>query len=144
MWKGITEEQKSVLQLINKLTDDEDFRQELWVDYLTTGSTAFSDNLEKIKFDTERDHKLAAIIMELATSDSPQAVQIQEVIDSLTDLERSIVSCLLIDLNIEQISWYKEIAPVRILQVITTIRNNSNWKEVWRLRDVLQTKNATD
>ena len=140
----MSEEQKAILLEINKLTNDEDARQELWVQYLTTGSLSFTEKLEKLKFDPEQDRELAALIMQLMTSQSPEAEAMQDVVHSLTDLERSIVACLLIHLDIEQISWYKELAPIRVMQVIATIRNNSKWKEVWRLRDVSQTKNATD
>lgn len=138
MWKEMTEDQKTILLAINKLTNDEDIRQELWVEYLTTGSLSFTENLEKHKFNTEQNYELAALIMQLMVSKSPEAQAIQDTIDSLTDLERSIVACLLIHLDIEQISGYKELAPIRVMQVIATIRNNSNWKEVWRLREQLR------
>lgn len=134
----MTEDQKTVLLVINKLTNDEDIRQELWVEYLTTGSLSFTENLEKHKFNTEQNYELAALIMQLMVSKSPEAQAIQDTFDSLTDLERSIVACLLIHLDIEQISGYKELAPIRVMQVIATIRNNSNWKEVWRLREQLR------
>lgn len=134
----MTEDQKTILLAINKLTNDEDIRQELWVEYLTTGSLSFTENLEKHKFNTEQNYELAALIMQLMVSKSPEAQAIQDTIDSLTDLERSIVACLLIHLDIEQISGYKELAPIRVMQVIATIRNNSNWKEVWRLREQLR------
>jgi hypothetical protein len=134
----MTEEHKAVLLEINSLTNDEDTRQELWVQYLTTGSLCFIEKLEKIKFDSEQDYELAVLIMQLITSESSEVEAIQEAVCSLTDLERSIVACLLIHLDIEQISWYKELAPIRVMQVIATIRNNSKWKEVWRLREKLK------
>lgn len=144
MLKGLTGEQNKILQEINKLSNDEDVRQELWVQYLTTGCLPFSAKLEKIKLDSEHDLELAQLIMQLMTSTSPQSAEIQEIIHSLTDLERSIVACLLIHLDVHRISWYKDISPIRISQVIATIRNNSRWEEVWRLRDDSQMQNVTD
>lgn len=131
MWKGITEAQKLILLEINELTEDEDLRQELWVQYLTTGSLSFIEKLDKMKLDPERDQELAALIMELATNESSQVAQIKDAIDSLTDLERSVVACLLIDLDIVQISKFKQISYIRIMQVVATIRYNSKLRALY-------------
>ena len=131
MWKEMTEEQKLILLEINRLTEDEDLRQELWVQYLSTGGLPFSERLQKMNISPDSDQELAAFILELITSTSPNATQIQEVIASLTDLERSVMACLLIHLDIEQISQFKQISPIRILQVITTIRYNTKLRIVY-------------
>lgn len=134
-----------ILQLINNLTNDDDLRQELWLHYLSGNHpSSFTSHLQKIKLESSQYQKLQETIWQFITNDDPTAEQVVDIVNQLTDLERSIVALLMIGVSVEHISRYKAISPIRINQAISAIRNNTNWEKIWHSNDRSQTKKDTD
>lgn len=119
-----------ISNLINRLTNDEDHRQQLWVYYLNGNSpSTFVDYLERlIKYSVSETSLQARIYT--VVSDTPSD-RFYDLLSRLSPLEQSIVSLLALGLSIGEISAYKGISIIRIRQVISVIRDNSCWKELY-------------
>lgn len=118
-------ETSRVLSTINLLTQNNDHRQELWVLYLS-GSTlsSLSDHLELIELRDDVDRALSFLVKELQTSP-----KVTEMLLAFTETERSVACLLMLGLSIDEISKYKETSPIRVKQVIQSIRCNPRWNK---------------
>jgi hypothetical protein len=119
---------QQVSGLINKLTNDEDMRQDLWVSYLSgTPIESFESRLECIKVEYSDDTELQKSIWSLIQN--PPSEELSYILDlNFTDFERNIIFCLIIGLSANEISNLKGISEVRIRQSIATIRYNAIWE----------------
>lgn len=131
MWKVLettVEPTTLVNNLINCITGDEDFRQELWVHYLNGNSIeTFSSHLEKIKVEYSDDQALKSSIQQMLQN--PPSDKLMSILEKLTDLERSVVCLLILGVEVTDISKLKSISEVRIRQVIVTLRYNDIWSK---------------
>lgn len=119
-----------VSNLINCLTTDEDLRQELWLHYLSGNQTeSLSSYLNKLKIQYSEDEQLRAAMWQLLKT--PLSPNLLKVMEHFSDFERSIMCLLMLGLSVEKIAEYKGINEVRIRQVVSTIRYNSNWVEYY-------------
>ena len=109
------------------MTDNEDYRQDLWVHYLSGDSSAsFSSHLDQIKL-VRTEHEVLQQKIWQFINDSSYA-KILEIIVDFSEFEKSIIVLLVMGLNVESISRYKHIDEIRINQAISAIRENSVWK----------------
>jgi hypothetical protein len=135
--------QSQIFQIINGLTSDEDYRQELWCHYLSGDSSAMlSDRLTKIKQDSENYDRLQEAIWVLYKN--PPSPELLDFLRSFSEFEQSIMFLLLMGFSANEVSEYKDISLVRIRQIIVAIQNNPVWEDRWHLNETLQTKNDTD
>lgn len=125
------EPDKTVSELINCLSNDEDVRQDLWVHYLSgTPVESLEARLSRIQAEYAEDARLQHAIWNLAKN--PPREELSKLIEiNFTDYERSIICCLMLGLNSSKISEIKGISQVRIRQTIATIRYNKCWEEFY-------------
>jgi hypothetical protein len=117
-----------VSNLINCITTDEDFRQELWVHYLSGNNIeTFSSHLEKIKIEYSDDEKLKQAIHQMLQN--PPSDNFMLFLDNFSDFERSIICLLILGIDVTDISKLKSISEVRIRQAITSLRYNTIWSK---------------
>lgn len=122
---------KTVSELINCLSNDEDVRQDLWVQYLSgTPTESLEARLSRIQAEYTEDAKLQHAIWNLINN--PPREELSDLIQKyFTDYERSIICCLMLGLNSNRISEIKGISQVRVRQTIATIRYNKCWEEFY-------------
>jgi hypothetical protein len=117
--------------LINQLTQDEDERQELWLDYLNgTPLNSLNKRLGQFfiqkKLDDEEVKKTLWQLIKKTSSDD-----FSKFLNCFSNYERSIMFCLMVGLSVPEIAEYKGICQVRVRQTISAIRYNSSWKEFY-------------
>lgn len=126
-----------VSNLINCLTNDEDLRQDLWVSYLSGSPVeSFESRLERIKVEYSDHIKLREAIWDLIKNPIPEKLE-QMLNNTFTDYERSIITCLMLGLSVDEISRGKGISEVRIRQSIATIRYNRCWEVMYGTKEKL-------
>lgn len=127
--------------LINSLTEDNDFQQELWVHYLSgNSSNTFAERLEEIRYEQEEQQRIAEAIFELMNNGN---LEFKDLLKGFSELEQSIMCLLAMGFSIPEISKYKTLSIIRVQQVVTTIRNHDRWDEKWLLKETLQMKKDT-
>jgi hypothetical protein len=115
--------------LINSLTNNEDYRQDLWVHYLSGKPVeSFEARLVRLKVEYSDHTELRERIWELINNPPPESLSSMIEIN-FTDYERTIICLLMLGLDVSQISEQKGISEVRIRQSIAVIRYNKCWKE---------------
>jgi hypothetical protein len=119
-----------VNSLINNLTNDEDQRQELWVHYLSGHSPdSFASHLEKQSIESLIEREFQAQLWHILNNQpSPKFT---ELLSKLSDIEQSIACLLALGLTIGQLSRYKRITEIRIRQVISVMKENDCWEELY-------------
>jgi hypothetical protein len=119
-----------VSNLINSLTDDQDQRQDLWVHYLTNCSSAsLESHLEKIKIEEMLDREFRTQLWDAFKN--PPSSKFSELLSHLSEVEQSVACLLALGLSVSDVSRYKRIAEIRIRQVISVMRENDCWKELY-------------
>lgn len=119
-----------VSNLINCLTNDEDLRQSLWVYYLSGNSqSSFASYLEKIKFEDELEREIQVSLWRCLKR--PPSDKFTKLLSQLSDIEQSIACLLALGLTISQLSKYKGISEIRIKQVISVMKDNDCWEELY-------------
>jgi hypothetical protein len=122
---------EQVSKLINCLTNDEDQRQDLWVHYLSGNHpSTFASYLKNI--DTEYEDMQTRLWHAFKY---PSSDKFYLLLDSLSDVERSIACLLALGLTVKQISEYKYISEIRIRQVMAVIKDSACWEELYGTQD---------
>jgi hypothetical protein len=133
---------KELILLINSLTSNRDYQQELWIHYLSGNSiSSFAQKLEEIKYEHEEHQRIADIVSHLLSNSEPEFKQL---IGDFSEFEQSIMCLLAIGLSIPEISKYKKLSIIRVQQVVMTIKNHSKWDKKWLSKDTSQKKKNTD
>lgn len=118
-----------LVALINRLTTDNDERQELWVHYLENSDiSALSDYLAEIRKNYSEEQLLQITLWRHV--ENPSDLNLQWLFDNFTDLEQSIIRLLILGATIAQISGIKNVGVARIRHVISIIRENRCWEEL--------------
>ena len=125
-------EWKKIQEKINTLTDNEDYRQELWAAYLSDNKH-LSLQLELIKLRNQEIEEFRHNIHYLI--ENPPQKEFRQLLESFDGIERTILYLLVLGYNIDDISEYKGICVVRIKQVISRIRISKRWNK-WHLNDI--------
>jgi hypothetical protein len=124
------EPRNPVSDLINCLTEDEDYRQELWVHYLSGNPpSTFADHLQTIN----NEYNLHAQIQQRVhwILKNPPSDRFYHVLENFSDIEQSVICLLTLGLTVPQVSGYKGIDEVRIRQVVAVIREHGCWEETY-------------
>ncbi len=123
-------QQSLIFQTIKSLTNDEDYRQQLWVHHLSGDSSAvLDDRLIRIKQEDKLYYKLQEAVWSMYKD--PPSPELLMFLKSFSEFEQSIMFLLLMGLSVNEVSKYKGISLVRIRQIITAIRNNPVWEDKW-------------
>lgn len=120
----------SILSKINCLTNDEDKRQELWLHYLSSNKL---DNIEKYLNNISKKEAIEYLIQRkiwLLTKYN-KSNRFHDFLLKLSNIEKSVITLLALGLSITEISEYKNITEIRIQQVISVIKENDCWKELY-------------
>lgn len=120
--------------LINRLTKDDDLRQDLWVHYLSGNPVdSFASHLEKISADYSQDLKIRQTIWNILQN--PLSEKFELFLNSFSEFDRSILCCLMLGLSIEQMAKYRGMSEVRIRQTISNIGYNTSWRQHYGTQD---------
>lgn len=125
----MTEWQK-VKKDIDELTDNEDYRQELWTAYLS-GEKHLSFQLEIIKLKQQEIDQFRHSLHYLIAN--PPHSGLQQVLDSFNGIERTVLYLLIIGYNIEDISKYSDICIIRVRHIVDIIKQSNRWNK-WLLK----------
>lgn len=113
---------------IDNLSNDEDCRQDLWIRYLEDPSLELSDTLTNIQDTRHIDDLIVQnLITNITVSPTNETMLL---LDSFTELERSVVILLILGLTKEQISRYKMIEMLRLQQMINNISAHPAWENL--------------
>ena len=117
-----------IQEKIDRLSLNEDDRQDLWVAYLQDPDVNFPNTLDNIKFHRSVQEQISANIVACFYSISHDYTH--DALDIFTELERSILILLMIGLSIEQISRYKMIGMLRLQQMLDNVSTHPIWEEL--------------
>lgn len=125
----------AVGSLINRLTKDEDTRQDLWVHYLSGNPVdSLSDHLQEITNEyLDDENKIKGAVWQLMTD--PPSSDFLELLDSFTEFEKSIICGLMLGFTIQDISQRRGICEVRLRQTISSIRYNPLWENYYGIKN---------
>lgn len=125
-----------IKEKIDRLSANEDDRQDLWVRYLENPDSDLYNNIEDISFRNSTRDRIADDIVNLYTS-TLKVGFVQNILSNFTDLERSIIVLILLGLSNEQISRYKMIGLLRLSQTLHNISLHPVW-ETLRVKEKAQ------
>lgn len=127
-----------VSQLISALTNDEDQRQELWAHYLSgNAESSLASYLAQINKEFSLESEIQAHLWRIAKN--PPSEKFYDLLSRFSEVEQSIVTLLALGLTVAHISRYKGISEIRIRQVISIIRDNDCWEELYGIKETSDT-----
>lgn len=121
-----------MITIINSLTDDEDLRQELWVDHLSGSCLRKLFNKVKdshVNINTPSPDQLESI--QLVISNPPS----QAFLSKFSNIECSIMCLLAIGYNIGDLSVLLGMSEVSIRRIMVDISLNQAWDTLWHSRE---------
>jgi hypothetical protein len=86
-------------------------------------------HLDKLDSEYTLDSEIQSYLWDIFKN--PPSERFQTLLSHFSEIERSIVCLLALGLTVEQVSGYKGISMVRIQQVITVVRYNDIWEELY-------------
>ncbi len=123
-----------VSQLINCLTENEDQRQDLWVYYLSGHSpSTFASHLDKLNKEFIVDSQLQELLWEVFLN--PPSDKFKDLLNHFSEIEQSVVCLLALGLTVSELSGYKRISEIRIRHVISVIKENECWEELYGVEE---------
>lgn len=132
---------EQVSNLINCLTNDEDKRQELWAYYLSGNApSTLASYLEKINKEYSLDSELQSYLWFVIKN--PPSDKFYELLSHFSEVEQSIVALLALGCTVAHISRYKGISEIRIRHVISIIRENGCWEELYGVQEMQRRKGS--
>ena len=131
MKKDLNKSQELVLQLINRLTSDEDKRQDLWIAYLSgVPYELLPSQFPSLQVLEDIEVSFKQQIQRLVRNPPPQAF-----IDYLTETECIIVCLLMIGCDLAIISKYTGIIEVRIHQIMVAIGDSKAREKLYGIEE---------
>lgn len=120
---------KQVNEFINGLTANEDFRQDLWVNYLTYNNL---DTLKTRARQLELEEMLCEKSIDLINEFGAQNVftKYPDLVNNFTQFEQTVIFLLLVGFSVQDISDYKNISIIRVKQAIHTIKQSKIWDSI--------------
>ena len=115
---------KQVQAQIERLTNNEDFRQDLWVAHLS-GQQQLPTILKTIKKQHYKNEEFQHLLSNFTMSDG-----LIQLLDNFHDIDRSILHMLIIGYTINEISDHCGTSTVRVQQAINVIRKHSVWSKL--------------
>lgn len=123
-----------VSKLISCLTEDEDKRQDLWVHYLSGNPpSSFSSYLEKLNQELACSSDLQDLLWQVFVN--PPSDKFKILLSNFSDVEQSVLCLLALGCTVSHIAEYKGIAEIRIRQVISIVKENDCWEELYGIEE---------
>lgn len=121
-------ETRKTASLIDRLTSDNDERQELWVRYLENSDvSALCVHLAKIRKIHSEEQLLQVTLWRQVYNKAD--LKLLNLFDHFTDLEQAVMRLLALGATVEEISGIKDIPNIRVRHIISVIRENPCWKK---------------
>lgn len=114
-----------VQALISALTKNEDLRQDLWVAYLSGEiHSTFSSKLQQLSISQDIEKRASQSLHDILDLNIPQ-----DVLDQLSDLQRSIMFMIMLGYSLEQVGRYNGIKQVIIDQEMVSLVKHPLWEK---------------
>ena len=124
--------------LISNLTNNEDQRQELWAYYLEGNTeSSLASYLAQINKEYDLESEIQSRLWRIVKN--PPSEKFHELLSRFSEIERSVVVLLALGLTVAQVSGYKGISEIRIRQVISIIKENDCWEELYGIKETTNT-----
>ena len=118
---------KQVQAQIESLTDNEDFKQDLWVAHLS-GQQQLPHVLKTIQIQHDKNEEFQLKVRQHAISNV--ATGVVQLLNNFSGIERSVLYMLFLGYNVHTISNHYGTSSVRIQQCIDTIKKHSIWDKL--------------
>lgn len=118
---------KEVQSQIESLTDNEDFRQDLWVAHLS-GQQQLSTVLQTIQAQHNKAEEFQYRLRKYAASELSS--NISQLLENFNKVEGSILYMLILGYSVHAIGNHYGTSPVRIQQSINTMQKHSIWNKL--------------
>jgi DNA-directed RNA polymerase specialized sigma24 family protein len=112
---------------IESLTDNEDFRQDLWVAYLS-GQHSLPSVFKQIQEQHDKVEEFQRRLHQYALSE--QSHRVSQLLDNFSNPERSILYMIVLGYNVRDISDRYGTSQVRIYQALDAIQKHSIWNKL--------------
>lgn len=129
-----------MFRIINRLTSNEDERQDLWLAYLQGACiTTFISELEKNRItghiNTYHKDQLHQLLISEVNSTT---------IDSLSELEQVVLCLLILGCDLGTISRYNGISKVSVRRIIANLQDLKVWDNLWLSKETSMKTSALD
>jgi hypothetical protein len=122
--------QDQVNILINRLTNDEDQRQDLWIHYLSGHSPeSLTSYIDQLNIESQMEREVQARLWYIFKN--PPSDKFFELLSVLSETEQSVACLLALGLTVSQLSKYKGISETRIRQVISVMGDSDCWEKLY-------------
>lgn len=118
---------KAVQCEIESLTSNEDFRQDLWVAYLS-GQQHLPTILQKIQEEHIKIEEFQIRLHRCVVEEL--SITISQLLENFSGMEKSILYLLIMGYDVNDIGDQYGTSPVRIQQAIRTIQKHSIWNKL--------------
>ena len=128
-------ESRSIKEVIDHTTLDEDYRQDLWMYYIGGGDpNTFSQYLQTIQRNEYRHQCMKHNFYNIYRC--MQSPYVNKFLNNFTDLERTVIFLLLLGFSSDEIAEQEQIDVVRIQGVIAAIQTHTAWN-TYSLKDMI-------
>lgn len=111
---------------IEALTADEDERQDLWVAILQTPNVdpeeAYLNSIREASFNHNVSTRISQVLQQ------PPSQRLTDTIAKFTEFEQSVMFMMMLGFTLDDISRYKLVRPLRLMQTISTIASHPIWE----------------
>ena len=122
---------------IDMMTNDEDHKQELWLNYLEGKPLSSLEKiLEQIKNDEKRFEQLKEVIWSIINN--PPSKNLPKLLERFTPFEQQVMLMLALGCDISQISEYNGVSKVRLCQLLGNIRLSKEWESLYGPKEELE------
>lgn len=128
------EKQKLINLHINKLTRNDDYRQELFLKHLEGLSVdEFPTYLESLKQADQQYLEKKSLVWGFLNN--PISETLANILVLFTNTEQKVICMLALGYEIDEISDQLGISKVRVHQMLSSIRASKEWDKLWHLRE---------
>lgn len=119
---------------IEKLTEDKDLRQELWLSHLEGTPVSDLEALKLKKIKQEEIFQRKKITFQYILENPPTDF-FRKILSNFTAREQEVMCMLAAGYEISEISEYNSISEVRLRQMIVNIRDSKLWEEIYGTKE---------
>ena len=110
-------------RLISALTKNKDLQQDLWVSYLSGEiDSTFSNKLQQLFIADDIEKRASANLQDILDLNIPQ-----DMLDQLSDLQRTILFMTILGYSLEQVGKYNGVKRVIIDKEMVNLTKNQVW-----------------